>query len=306
MTISFIHHPDCQLHETDPSHPESAARLTTILSHIAPIQHQLLMIHATEADQALLTLVHSPTLIDQVNFNASMARPMDSDTETSFLSYDAARYAAGAGPTAVELFQTGEINLAFAAVRPPGHHATAERAMGFCLFNNIAITARYAQRCGYRRVLIVDFDVHHGNGTQEIFYDDGSICYFSTHQHPAYPGTGLAESTGVGDGVGTTFNFPLPPGSGDSEVVTLYQKPLKRVAEQFGPEIVLISAGYDLHQLDPLADFNVTLKGIEAIVEAILQLGAMPKLFLLEGGYHLEALGKSVRTTLEVMMRYDV
>ena len=190
MTVAFLYHTDYLKHITDPMHPESGARLQSILQHIDPLQEQLLLVEPQPATVEMVELVHSYHLLDKVRIYAHTARPLDDETETSFDSYDVALLAAGAGPTAVDLFCGGEVQSAFAAVRPPGHHATVDTAMGLCLFNNVAITARYAQGCGFKRVLIVDFDVHHGNGTQEIFYQDGSVFYFSSHQSPAYPGTG--------------------------------------------------------------------------------------------------------------------
>ena len=175
--------------------------------------------------------------------------------------------------------------------------------MGFCLFNNIAISARYAQSIGYGKIAIVDFDVHHGNGTQEIFYADPSVLYLSTHQFPAYPGTGSASERGVGKGMGTTFNFPFAPGSGDAELVPVYEDNLPGILENFGPDLLLVSAGYDLHEVDPLAQLEVTTDGVRRIVRAILAATDKPALFMLEGGYNVEALGACVRATVEEMIR---
>jgi acetoin utilization deacetylase AcuC-like enzyme len=174
--------------------------------------------------------------------------------------------------------------------------------MGFCLFNNVAVAARYAQSKGFAKIAIVDFDVHHGNGTQDIFYADPSVLYLSTHQSPAYPGTGSASERGVGRGLGTTFNFPFPPGSGDDDLVPVYEEKLPEILEGFAPDLLLVSAGYDLHEADPLAQLQVTTEGVRRIVRAIVRAYEAPALFMLEGGYDVEALGACVAATLETLL----
>jgi acetoin utilization deacetylase AcuC-like enzyme len=210
--------------------------------------------------------------------------------------------AAGAGVVAVDGIAQKRFTRAFCAVRPPGHHATISRAMGFCLFNNVAVAARYAQSKGFAKIAIVDFDVHHGNGTQDIFYADPSVLYLSTHQSPAYPGTGSASERGVGRGLGTTFNFPFPPGSGDDDLVPVYEEKLPEILEGFAPDLLLVSAGYDLHEADPLAQLQVPTEGVRRIVRAILRAYEAPALFMLEGGYDVEALGACVAVTLETLL----
>ena len=177
--------------------------------------------------------------------------------------------------------------------------------MGFCLFNNIAITAKYAQEMGYEKVMIIDFDVHHGNGTQEIFYSDESVFYFSSHQYPAYPGSGSMDERGSGEGVGYTHNFPMQAYSGDDDILPIYEEDLLEDIQSFKPDIILVSAGYDLHKADPLAQLEVTTEGISQIVEAIMRHSDVPKLFMLEGGYNLTALGESVAETLKVMLKHS-
>jgi acetoin utilization deacetylase AcuC-like enzyme len=174
--------------------------------------------------------------------------------------------------------------------------------MGFCLFNNIAITARYAQSVGYKKVMIVDFDVHHGNGTQGTFWEDDTVFYFSSHQSFAYPGTGAETEVGEGKGRGYTANFFMMPESGDAELLDIYQNDLPPLVAKFKPDIILVSAGYDLHESDPLASLNVTTEGIREMVRTILSLSNVPYIFFLEGGYQLDALGENVKVTIEEML----
>jgi len=305
MTVAFLHHPMCHQHETDPPHPESSERLDSILKHIEPYRSQLLFVEPEPAAECLLEQVHSRQQIDRIKNYSESSRYIGGDTETSPYSYPAALVAAGAGPAAIDLFRHGLAHSALAAIRPPGHHATANQSMGFCLFNNAAMSARYAQSHGYQRVLIVDFDVHHGNGTQDIFYEDDSVFYFSSHQLPSYPGSGDKNETGRGDGIGYTGNYPLAPGDGDAELLPIYQRQLPKVVEKFRPDILLVSAGYDIHVLDPLANLKVSTAGVMTMVEALMECSDIPKLFLLEGGYHLQALGECVATTIEVLLKHD-
>ncbi len=202
---------------------------------------------------------------------------------------------------------SNKINSGFALVRPPGHHATRTDSMGFCLFNNIAIAARQAaRRHGLSRILIADFDVHHGNGTQEIFYDDPAVFYFSVHQYPLYPGTGRIAETGIGAGLGTTANVPLPPGCGDEQYLQAFQQILVPLAHRFAPEIFFVSAGYDAHWADSISSMRVTVDGFARMVSIIRQLAkdlCQGRLVLtLEGGYHLRALSYSIKATFEVLL----
>jgi acetoin utilization deacetylase AcuC-like enzyme len=203
---------------------------------------------------------------------------------------------------AVEKCRKGEIQSAFCAVRPPGHHAESNRAMGFCIFNNIAAGARHAQKIGYKKVFIIDFDVHHGNGTQHIFEADDTVFYFSTHQYPHYPGTGRDSEKGIGKGEGYTYNVPMPGGSGNKEYLYVYQDILPDLVNRFKPDIILVSSGYDIHNNDPLSDIRISDEGIRGIVNSILSCSSNPFVFALEGGYNLTALGESVRITVEEML----
>ena len=305
MPVAFIYDDIFLEHDTGAYHPECADRLRSIVRHVEPLQKELLQLSPGAASYSMLRSIHTDDHINNIEHASIRELALDADTQTSSHSYEAATKAAGAGVLAIDAFKAGRTSAAFAAVRPPGHHATSIRAMGFCLFNNIAIAARYAQEAGFEKVLIADFDVHHGNGTQDIFYEDDTVFYFSTHQSPAYPGTGSRQERGYGAGEGFTMNFPFAPGSGDDDLVPVYEEELPQVVESFAPDIILVSAGYDLHRADPLAQLNVTTEGIAEIVSAIMSCSDVPKLFMLEGGYNLEALGESVARTLQVMMRYE-
>ncbi|WP_201353430.1 histone deacetylase family protein [Hydrogenimonas urashimensis] len=302
-SVAYMTDPIYLLHDTGPWHPESPERLKAIERRVAPLRERLTTLSPIAVSEKLIASVHSLEHIETVRAHCESLEPIDADTICSAHSWEAALKAAGAGIVAVDALHQGTAHRVFCAVRPPGHHATIERSMGFCLFNNVAIAARYAQTKGFKKVAIVDFDVHHGNGTQDIFYDDGTVLYFSTHQSPAYPGTGSADERGVGEGLGATFNFPFPPGSGDSELVALYEERLAPILEEFSPDILLVSAGYDLHEADPLAQLEVTTEGVRRIVRAILKSSEIPKIFMLEGGYDTHALAECVAVTIEEMLQ---
>ena len=301
-SVAFIYDPIFLEHDTGVNHPENARRLRSILQAIEPLRKRLLFVEPKPASIELVMQVHPYYHIEFVEDRSLQEQAIDADTQLSSESYDAALMAVGAGKEAVDKVASGEIKSAFCAVRPPGHHATSTQAMGFCLFNNIAITARYAQSQGYEKVMIIDFDVHHGNGTQEIFYDDSSVFYFSTHQYPAYPGSGSVDECGIGEGEGFTHNYPMQAFSGDDDILPIYEEELPLDVESFKPDIILVSAGYDLHAADPLAQLQVTTQGIKEIVQSIMNCSKVPKIFMLEGGYNLNALGESVAETLDVMI----
>ncbi|MBD3792637.1 MAG: histone deacetylase [Campylobacterales bacterium] len=289
-------------HDTGAGHPESAERLRSINLKIQQLQDCLITVKPRSATVSEVEMIHSLDMIAQVRQKSLAESFIDSDTVCSYDSYDAALKAVGAGLSAIDGIAVGKFDRAFCAVRPPGHHATPTQSMGFCLFNNIAITARYAQQNWYPKVMIIDFDVHHGNGTQDAFYDDNTIFYFSTHQAFAYPGTGAEHHTGRGEGEGYTANYLLMPESGDEEILEIYREELPKHYHDFQPDIVLVSAGYDLHESDPLAQLNVTTDGIREIVRTILDLGDTPVVFMLEGGYSVYDLGWNVVATVEEML----
>ena len=295
---SIIYHPDYLLHETG-NHPERKERLLAIMHLIEESEIDLHKIKPEPASIEEMQYVHDPEYINKVKEYSEREIPLDPDTVLCRESYHAALLAAGGMISAVD------DGRAFALVRPPGHHALSDRGMGFCLFNNIAIGARHAQRTGYDRVLVVDWDVHHGNGTQHIFYDDPSVFYFSVHQYPHYPGTGSAGETGSGAGQGYTLNVPLPAGSGDAEYINVFKNILIPAALGFDPDIVLVSAGFDAHIDDPLAGMAVTTAGfgrMASIVSSIADRCCDGRLAItLEGGYDLNALSHSVLAVLKVM-----
>lgn len=256
------------------------------------------------ATTAELLRVHDRAHVEAMAATAGRAVMLDADTFTSPESFDIARLAAGAAVQAADhALDHGEPALAL--VRPPGHHAERDRAMGFCLFNNIAVAAAQAVARGVERVAIVDIDVHHGNGTQAMFYDDPRVLYVSTHQFPFYPGTGAAEEAGTGEGTGFTLNVPLEAGATDADYDLVYREAVVPVLRAFDPGLVLVSAGYDAHERDPLASMRVTDAGFDTVIRHLL--GAAPGravAFVTEGGYDLQALAACLDVTFEAMKRH--
>ena len=303
MKVAYITDDIYLEHDTGLSHPESKERLIAINKAIVPIEEKLIKVSPLAVSKNILQKIHTLDHIENVADASRYGTAIDSDTICSADSYDAAVTAVGAGIVAIDGIEKGVFRRAFCAVRPPGHHATPVRAMGFCLFNNIAITARYAQEKGYKKVMIIDFDVHHGNGTQDAFYRDDTVFYFSSHQSFTFPGTGAEDERGAGKGEGYTANFFLMPDSGDTEILDIYENDLPLFVARFDPDLLLVSAGYDLHESDPLAQLNVTTEGIGKIVELILKQKDVPSVFFLEGGYDVNALGENVKVTLEEMLK---
>jgi acetoin utilization deacetylase AcuC-like enzyme len=284
-------------------HPDSPDRLTTIIRMLkaAGLWDKLIPLAPRPATFEDIARVHTDPYIQMVrNFGSG---ELDPDTYLSEGTLNAALHAAGAVMVAVEQCNQGKVERAFCAIRPPGHHAEAGQAMGFCIFNNVAVGARYARTLGYERVFIIDFDAHHGNGTQHIFEEDDSVFYFSTHQHPYYPDTGKDMERGKGKGVGYTYNVPILAGSGNKEYLAVYQDILPGVISRFNPDLILVSAGYDIHVNDPHANIRVSHEGIHGIVRSILSSSACPMVFVLEGGYDLPSLGESVQITIEEMLK---
>lgn len=302
MKVAYITDEIYLKHDTGIMHPESPRRLLAINKAIEPLRESLVLKSPIKVSEHILELVHPLEHIKTIKNTSEEGGSIDSDTVCSTDSYDAATMAVGAGIVALDGIRAGEFERAFCAVRPPGHHATPTQAMGFCLFNNIAIAARYAQSIGYEKVMIVDFDVHHGNGTQETFYEDDSVFYFSSHQAFTYPGTGAESQRGEGKGQGYTANFLMMPESQDTELLDIYENDLPSCVNTFKPDIILVSAGYDLHESDPLAQLNITTDGIRRMVRVILDSADVPFVFFLEGGYDVNALGENVKVTLEEML----
>jgi acetoin utilization deacetylase AcuC-like enzyme len=301
--VGFIYDDIFLKHITPEWHPERKERLTQIVSSLkkSGLWEKLIHIKPCKATYDDIAVVHTPDYIKRIkNFGTGH---LDPDTYMSENSLEAALYAAGSVIEAVERCKKGEIERAFCAVRPPGHHAESNRAMGFCIFNNVAIGARYAQKIGYKKVFVIDFDVHHGNGTQHIFESDNTVFYFSTHQFPHYPGTGRDSERGIGKGKDFTYNVPMHPESGDKEYLNVYQNILPNLVKVFEPDIIFVSAGYDIHKNDTLADIRISDDGIRGIVHSILSCSPNPFVFALEGGYNLSALGESLKITIEEMLK---
>jgi acetoin utilization deacetylase AcuC-like enzyme len=301
IKTAFIYDEIFTKHKTPYGHPESPDRLVSIIGKLSSsdIWDSLIHLNPRKATEDELAAVHTNEHIAQMKGLVGYA---DGDTYLSEDSYEAALFAAGALMVAIDKCKEKVIERAFCAVRPPGHHAESNRAMGFCLFNNIAVGARYAQRVGYKKIFIIDFDVHHGNGTQNIFYDDPDVFYFSSHQSPHYPGTGMPEETGTDNAKDSTANFPMSSGAGIEEYAPVYNDILPARINEFEPDIILVSAGYDLHANDPLAGIKVTDEGIGMITSSILKSSHVPFVFSLEGGYDLEALAQSVLITIKNLL----
>ncbi|MFQ5450281.1 MAG: histone deacetylase [Nitrospinaceae bacterium] len=306
---SFIYNPLYLKHETDP-HPESPARLTSIYRRVqsSDIFADLILTEPRRATEEEIAMNHGKGYIESVRMSCEEGtRQLDADTVISRDSFEAALLAAGAGLTAVDRVLDGTSDNVFCAVRPPGHHAEQNRAMGFCLFNNVAVAARYAlNRKSVNRVFIFDWDVHHGNGTQHAFYNDPSVYYSSVHQYPFYPGTGAEDETGSGDGLGTTLNFPLQACSGDRHYLDLVEHRLIPEMIRFKPDLILLSAGFDAHKGDPLANMEVSTecygKMTEMIGRAAGEICGGRLVSMLEGGYSLNDLSDSVLIHLRCLL----
>jgi acetoin utilization deacetylase AcuC-like enzyme len=296
-------------HDTG-AHVEIANRLMKINETLesSGVSKQLIAIKPRLAAVDEIALVHDVHYINQLEAWAKEGVSyLDADTVISSRSYEVARYAAGGLLNATSEVMDGKLDSAFALVRPPGHHATHERAMGFCLFNNVAIAAKYAlSQYKLERILIVDFDLHHGNGTQEAFYSDPHVLYFSTHQFPHYPGSGDVDEIGTGAGKGNILNVPLPAGCGDAEYIKVFEEVLRPAAERYKPQLTLVSAGYDAHWADNLGMMQLTVSGYahltEILKELALKLCNGRLVLTLEGGYNLAALADSVKATFDVLL----
>ncbi len=309
MKVGLVYDPIYLQHDTG-QHVENAGRLEAIISHLnqTGLTRELVSIKPRAASVEELSLVHDRRYISHIRDVAGRGGGwLDADTVMSADSYEAAVYAAGGVISATEAVITGEVASAFALVRPPGHHATPRRAMGFCLFNNVAVATEYALgKYGLERIAIVDFDVHHGNGTQDIFGDSPEVLYVSTHQYPHYPGTGHIEEVSSGVARGTKVNVPLPAGCGDNEYLSVFEQIIAPVVKRFKPQLILVSAGYDPHWADELAMMQVTTTGFAQMVRIIRELAdgfcRGHVVISLEGGYHHQALACSVKATFDVLL----
>jgi acetoin utilization deacetylase AcuC-like enzyme len=298
------------LHSAGFSHPESPERLAAIYEMLEnPLMAwKFTQIKPREATHKEIETIHSPSYVEFIASTAGQQSVyLDPDTATSPETYEIAKLAVGGVCNAIDSVIEGKVDNAFAFVRPPGHHAEKDAAAGFCIFNNIAIGAMHAiLKHRLKRILIVDWDLHHGNGTQHSFYSDPRILYFSTHQYPHYPGTGSLQEIGQGKGEGYTINVPLSGGAGDASFVKIFRKVLQPVALEFKPELVLLSAGFDTYFQDPLGAMRVTPEGFSAMTRILLNIAdacCQGRLVaVLEGGYHVAGLTKSVKAVLEEML----
>ena len=302
----YLHHPSSYQHETG-SHPENAGRLRAIETALdARGWAGMKRVEAPAASRTQLTRVHAPAHVDAIEaFCAGGGGMIDVDTIAGERSFAAALHAAGGAAHAAQALLADETRVAVCALRPPGHHAERAASMGFCLFNNVAVAATHAlDECGAERVLVLDWDVHHGNGTEAIFAASDRVLYASIHQWPLYPGTGPAEYEGEGEGKGYTINLPVPAGSGPDEFLALVQQVVVPVAREYRPDLIVVSAGYDAHRDDPLASCMLDEDAYADMAASVRELSAeleAPVLVCLEGGYDPDALAASVVATIDAL-----
>jgi acetoin utilization deacetylase AcuC-like enzyme len=312
FAVGYVYDPLYLEHDVQ-GHPEGAGRLRAIKAHLdeSGLLPSMTQVDARDADERDLRLVHDAALVERIRETAERDLDwLDLDTYAVRSSYAAGLRSAGGVLSAADAVFEGGLDSAFCLVRPPGHHATPERAMGFCLFNNVAIAAAHLlERKGLERVAILDIDVHHGNGTQDAFYNDPRVLYFSTHQYPFYPGTGELQETGAGEGVGTNVNVPLERGCSDEEYARVWDEITVPVVQRFRPQMILVSAGFDAHHADPLAQEMLSARGYYDIATVIRGLADDlcdgKVVYALEGGYDLTALGWSVRACIDTLLGND-
>ena len=313
MKTALIHHPIYRDHDTGPDHPETPLRYEVIINAIKAddsLNEQLIEVTPDPVTKGLIQAAHTPQHLKRIEQAFEEGWPqLDMDTVISAKSYDAALLAAGGAIAAVDAVMDGAAKNVFAAVRPPGHHATAERTMGFCIFNNVAIAAKYAQSKykDIERVAIVDWDVHHGNGTQGIFYDDPTVFFFSMHQYPWYPGTGSRGETGHGRGLGSTLNVPVKASTPATDQKRAFDAAIEEMSVKMKPDIIFISAGFDAHLDDPLgqlrlqdADFVSLTSTVKEWADEVCE-GRIVS--CLEGGYNLDTLGETVAAHVRELAR---
>jgi acetoin utilization deacetylase AcuC-like enzyme len=309
MPTGVVFSLDFKRHETGKGHPESPDRIDAVSRALAApaLASRIEAVSPRPADKEHVLLVHWERLYDEIMATAGKGQTyLDSDTVASSETASLAHLAAGSVMTGIERVVEGKLSNAFAFPRPPGHHAKPDKAMGFCFFNNVAVGAMFAlKRFQFRRILVIDFDVHHGNGTQKAFYTSPEVLYVSTHQSPFYPGTGALQETGKDEGEGFTLNVPMPAGMGDHEYLRVFREIIAPVGLEYRPELILVSAGFDAHRDDPLGGMALTTRGYGAITEEILRLADQccggKTVFVLEGGYNLRALEESIVAVLQVL-----
>jgi len=309
MKVGLVYDPIYLEHDTG-AHVENSQRLVAIMEHLEQTgtKKKLALFSPRPATVAEIETVHSPEYISRIKSEAEGGGGwLDLDTVMCPRSYEVALYAAGGVLTAVEKVMKGKAESVFALVRPPGHHATRSRAMGFCLFNNVAVAAQFARaNFNIERVLIADFDVHHGNATQEAFYADPGVLYFSTHEYPFYPGSGWIDETGEGKGKGYTVNFPMSAGWGDEEYLRAFNEVLVPVARRFQPQLILVSVGFDPHWADDIAMMQVSISGFAGMTrilkELALELCQGRLVLTLEGGYNLQVDALGARAIFDVLL----
>jgi len=297
---------DISLEHAEPAgHPERAERLRAIAREVdaGGFWDRALRLRSRPATRAELEAAHAPKLLDLLERELpGQEGHVDADTYFAPRSWEAALHAAGGTVQMVERALAGDIDAGAALVRPPGHHATGDRPMGFCLVNNVAVAARAARAQGAKRVAIVDWDLHHGNGTQDIFWEDPDVLYVSTHQYPFYPGTGAVDEIGEGAGRGATINLPMPAGAGDAEYEHVFARAIGPALRAYAPDLLLISAGFDAHVRDPLGQLRLSTGAFHRLTHRLRDaVGAAPIVAVLEGGYDLEGLATSTRAMLEAL-----
>lgn len=310
MKTGLVFHEAYMAHDTGPCHPECPARLSAVMERLTDAFGNLLTpITPIEDTEEWITRIHSPVYLEHVRDVCGQAPThLDSgDTPVSQGSHRAALLAVGGVLAAVDAVARGDTVNVFCSVRPPGHHATRDAAMGFCIFNNIAIGARYAQdQHSLKKILIVDWDVHHGNGTQDAFYDDDTVLYFSTHRYPFYPGTGGEDETGAGEGNGLTVNCPISAGATNKEYVRLFEEKLLPAANDFAPDMVFVSAGFDAYENDPLGGMSVTTEGFARMTQIAKEIAVKHCsgriVSVLEGGYDINGLAACVESHVKILL----
>lgn len=313
MTTAIVHHPIYEKHDTGPGHPEMPERYRVVVDALRTderLWNTLNEITPEKASQGVVQAAHTKEHFKRVEgaFANGLDR-LDADTTISMQSFDASLFAAGGAIAAVDAVMQGEARNAFVAVRPPGHHATAEHAMGFCIFNNVAVAARYAQN-RYKeidRVAVVDWDVHHGNGTQGIFYTDPTVFFFSMHQYPWYPGTGARGETGHGKGLGSTLNVPVKAFTKAKDQLSAFDAAIGEIASKMKPDMIFLSAGFDAHRTDPLGQLQLEDPDYVSLTRTMMEWADEAcggrLISCLEGGYNLETLGPTVREHVATLSR---